>query len=142
MAFMKPRRTIEREFGIPIAGQIVEPQAWTQSALKKLPTVGPLCWESLFGQRAPLVLDLGCGNGRFLIGSAVWRPDYDHLGIDILPLVLRYATRRANQRGLNNVRFAVGGAREFLQEHGRPGSGAGIHCYHPQAYYDPKQIGR
>src|SRR5262249_53551919 len=82
----------------------------------------------------------GCGNGRFLIGSAVWRPDHDHLGLDILPVVIRYATRRGNQRGLKNLRFAVLGGREFLERHVEPGSVAEIHCYHPQPYYDPAHV--
>src|SRR5262245_22583194 len=103
----KKRRRIEREFGVPIAGEILDPEYWKQTALKKLPDEGPLEWEALFNRRAPVVLDLGCGNGRFLIGSAVWRTDHDHIGIDILPVVIRYATRRANQRGLANIRFAV-----------------------------------
>src|SRR5260370_6724663 len=113
----KKRRHIEREFGVPVAGEILEPSQWTQTALKKLPQTGPLDWEELFGRQAPMVLDLGCGNGRFLLGSAVWRPDHDHLGLDILPVVIRYATRRGNQRGLKNLRFGVGGAHEFLQRY-------------------------
>src|SRR5712692_2993917 len=112
---MRQRRRIEREFGVPIAGEILDPTQWTQTALKRLPVEGRLDWQTLFGRKALLVLDLGCGNGRFLIGSAVWRPDHDHLGVDILPVVIRYATRRGNQRGLRNLRFAVAGAREFLQ---------------------------
>jgi tRNA (guanine-N7-)-methyltransferase len=142
MVSMKPRRTIEREFGVPIAGAILEPQQWTRTALKKLPSTGPLCWESLFGRRAPVVLDLGCGNGRFLIGSAVWRPDHDHLGIDVLPLVLRYATRRANQRGLKNVRFAAIDARRLLRDYVPEAGACEIHCYHPQPFYDPRQVAR
>jgi tRNA (guanine-N7-)-methyltransferase len=82
------------------------------------------------------MLDLGCGNGRYLIGSAVWRPQFDHVGVDILPLVIRYATRRANQRGLANIRFAVIGGRELLADYVAPASVAEVHCYHPQPYYD------
>jgi tRNA (guanine-N7-)-methyltransferase len=89
-----------------------------------------------------VVLDLGCGNGRFLLGSAVWRPDHDHLGLDVLPVVLRYATRRGNQRGLRNLRFAVAEAHDFLQRLAAPGSVCEIHCYHPQPYYDPRQVHR
>src|SRR4051794_30403948 len=128
---MRERRHIEREFGVPIAGEILDPALWTQTALKRLPAEGPLAWQALFGRQAPLVLDLGCGNGRFLLGSAVWRPDHDHLGLDILPVVIRYATRRANQRGLSNLRFAVCGAHEFLEKYFVAGSVAEIHCYHP-----------
>src|SRR6266481_5755498 len=98
MAEERKRRHIEREFGVPIAGEILDPSLWTQTALKKLPADGRLDWQQLFGRRAPVVLDLGCGNGRFLIGSAVWRADHDHLGTDSLPVVIRYATRRGNQR--------------------------------------------
>src|SRR5437868_345279 len=139
---MKNRRQIEREFGVPLAGQILDPAYWTQTALKRLPPPGPLDLAALFGRSAPLVVDLGCGNGRFLIGSAVWRPDHDHIGIDILPLVLRYATRRANQRGLSNIRLAAAGGREFLERQVAPGSVREIHCYHPQPYYDPAQVHR
>lgn len=136
------RRQIEREFGVPIAGEILEPAQWTQTALKKLPAEGRLHWETLFSRSAPIVLDVGCGNGRYLLGSSVWRPDHDHLGIDILPVVIRYATRRGNQRGLKNLRFAVCGGRELLERHVAPGSACEIHCYHPQPYYDPAQVQR
>jgi tRNA (guanine-N7-)-methyltransferase len=139
---MSKRRQIEREFGVPIAGEILDPGQWVQTALKKLPAPGPLDWEALFGRRAPVVLDLGCGNGRFLLGSAVWRPDHDHVGIDTLPVVIRYATRRGNQRGLGNLRFAVRDARSFLEQYVTPGSVAEVHCYHPQPYYDPAQAHR
>ena len=142
MVEMKPRRVIEREFGVPIAGEILEPARWTQTAIKRLPAQGPLNWVEIFGRSAPVVLDLGCGNGRFLIGSAVWRPDHDHVGIDILPLVLRYATRRGNQRGLANLRFAAIDGLRFLENYVPPGSVTEIHCYHPQPYYDPQQVQR
>src|SRR5438309_8951958 len=111
----KQRRHIEREFGVPIAGEILDAALWTQTALKRLPAEGRIDFAQLFGRSAPIVLDLGCGNGRFLIGSAVWRPDYDHVGIDVLPVVIRYATRRGNQRGLSNLRFAVCDGKRFLQ---------------------------
>ena len=88
------------------------------------------------------MVDLGCGNGRFLIGSAVWRPDHDHLGIDILPLVLRYATRRGNQRGLANVRFAACDGLTLVQKYLGPGSVREMHCYHPQPYHDPQDAHR
>src|SRR5207237_6567454 len=93
--------------GVPIAGEILDSALWSHTALKKLPVEGRLSWAALFERKAPVVLDLGCGNGRYLIGSAVWRPKYDHVGVDILPVVIRYATRRANQRGLHNIRFAL-----------------------------------
>src|SRR5258708_6454994 len=139
---MKERRQIEREFGVPIAGEILDPELWTQTALKRLPEQGRLDWQTLFGRKAPLVLDLGCGNGRFLLGSAVWRPVHDHLGIDVLPVVIRYATRRGNQRGLSNLRFAVCDGLRFIQQFLPSRSATEIHCYHPQPYYEPALVHR
>jgi tRNA (guanine-N7-)-methyltransferase len=136
------KRQIEREFGVPIAGEILDQSLWTQTALKRLPEQGPLVTEQLFGRKAPLILDIGCGNGRFLLGSAVWQPDHNHIGIDILPVVIRYATRRGNQRGLSNIRFAVCDGWRFLSHYIAPHSLTEIHCYHPQPYYDPAQVER
>jgi tRNA (guanine-N7-)-methyltransferase len=136
----KKRRKIEREFGVPFAGEILDVSRWTKTALKKLPEEGPLDLAALFGRTAPLIVDLGCGNGRFLLASAVWRQELDHLGVDILPLVLRYATRRANQRGLTNVRFAVVDGQRLVQQYLSAGCAAEIHCYHPQPYYDPRDV--
>lgn len=138
----KKRRLIEREFGVPFAGEILEPSQWTQTALKKLPEPPPLDLPALFGRSAPLVIDIGCGNGRFLLGSAVWRPDHDHLGVDPLPVVIRYATRRGNQRGLNNLRFAVVDGLQLVERWLPQGCAAEIHCYHPQPYYDPALVHR
>jgi tRNA (guanine-N7-)-methyltransferase len=135
----KPRRQIEREFGVPIAGEILDAALWTQTALKRIPD-HPLDFTDLFGRSAPVVIDLGCGNGRFLIGSSVWRPDHDHLGVDVLPVVIRYATRRGNQRGLKNLRFAVCDGLRFLKDYLHPECATEIHCYHPQPYYDPAQV--
>jgi len=139
---MSERPTIEREFGVPIPGEILEPARWTKTALKKLPPPGAMAWETIFGRQAPLVVDIGCGNGRFLLGSALARSDHDHVGIDILPLVLRYATRRANQRGLSNVRFAAIDGQRFVGEYLAPASVREVHIYHPQPFHDPRQAGR
>jgi len=130
---------IEREFGVPFPGRVLPPERWSRTALKNLPHQGPLDWPAIFGRVAPLVFDLGCGNGRFIIGSSLARPDFNHLGLDMLPLVIRYATRRANQRGLKNVRFAVRGAFEFLADLVAPQSIREIHLYHPQPYHDAEK---
>ncbi len=137
---MKKPAGIEREFGVPIPGTVLDRSLWTQTALKKLPPEGPLDLVALFGRSAPLVVDLGCGNGRFLLGSALQRPEMDHLGIDILPMVLRYATRRGNQRGLGNLRLAAIDGQRLLANYLTPSSVREIHCYHPQPYHDPREM--
>jgi tRNA (guanine-N7-)-methyltransferase len=129
-------QTGDRDFGVRLPGAVLPSERWARTAIKRLPPPGYLDWRTIFGRNAPVVLDLGCGNGRFLITSALARPEIDHIGIEILPVVIRYATRRANQRGLSNVRLAVVGAYEFLAQYVAPASVAEIHLYHPQPYRD------
>jgi tRNA (guanine-N7-)-methyltransferase len=132
--------SIEYEFGVPIPGRILPEADWAKTAIKRLPDGGPLDWVAIFGRTVPVVLDIGCGNGRFTVTSALARPELDHFAIDLLPVVIRYATRRANQRGLHNVRFAVKDAQTFLKRYVPPSSIAEIHLYHPQPYHDPRQV--
>ena len=127
--------SIEDEMGVPIPGVILAPEAWVSTAIKRLPD-GELNFAEIFGRTAPIAIDIGCGNGRFVLSSAVRRPDWDHLAIDILPMVIRYATRRANQRGLSNCRFAACDGSRLLSQHCGPASVDEIHIYHPQPYSD------
>ncbi len=138
---LKPGDT-EFEMGVPIPGVILEQSQWAQTALKKLPEEGLLNLETLFGRIAPTVLEVGCGNGRFTLSSALRRPECNHIAIDILPAVVRYATRRANQRGLSNVRVAVCDGWRFLSNYLAVGSIDEIHIYHPQPYADPRDAGK
>ncbi len=133
---------IESEFGVPIPGAIVDESLWARTGLKRLPLAGPLDFESIFGRVAPLIVELGCGNGRYTLLSAIQRPACDHIAVDLLPVVIRYATRRGNQRGLSNVRFAVKDAETFVAKYLGAGSAAEVHLYHPQPYHDPRERGR
>jgi tRNA (guanine-N7-)-methyltransferase len=133
---------IEYEMGIPIPGEILTKEHWVQTAWKKLPDSGTVDLSCLFGRTAPLAVELGCGNARFTISSAVRRPDWDHIAIDILPAVIRYATRRGNQRGLSNTRFAVSDGWRFLATILPEGAAREIHIYHPQPFADPEQSSR
>jgi len=130
---------IESEFGVPIPGRIVPEERWAKTAIKRLPPPGPLNWGAIFGRDAPVVLELGCGNARYTLMSALARPEVDHVAVDVLPVVIRYATRRGNQRGLTNTRFIVKDAQTLMAEYVGAGSVAEVHLYHPQPYHDPRQ---
>ncbi len=130
---------VEYELGVPIAGRILAQDAWVKTALHRLPD-GQFQAAEEFGRVAELILDLGCGNGRFTIGSAVARTECDHLAIDSLPVVIRYATRRGRQRGLSNTRFAVCDGMEFLRRWLPDQSVSELHIYHPQPFQEASQI--
>jgi tRNA (guanine-N7-)-methyltransferase len=133
---------IETEFGVPIPGRIRPESEWTRTGIKRLPPPGPLDWEAIFGRKAPVIVELGCGNGRYTLLSALARPEFNHFASDRLPVVIRYATRRGNQRGLSNVRFAVKDAETVMGAYVAESSVAEVHLYHPQPYHDPRQADR
>ena len=65
----------------------------------------PLLREEVFPDPArPLELDVGCGDGTFLLGMAAHYPERDFLGIERLNGRVRKITRRAQRLGLTNVR--------------------------------------
>jgi tRNA (guanine-N7-)-methyltransferase len=111
-------------------------EQWTRTRVPLGQGGGLFDWTGAFGRDAPRVVDLGCGNGRFLVSSALARPDLCHLGIDLVPQAVRFASLRAGQRGLRNLKFAWGNATAFICERAGPGSLAEVHLYHPQPHFD------
>ena len=59
--------------------------------------------EKIFGRKAPLHVDLGCGDGSFLCGLAQRLPDKNFLGIERLSARIRSSARKA--ASLGNVRL-------------------------------------
>jgi tRNA (guanine-N7-)-methyltransferase len=127
----------ESEFGVPVPGRPVPHERWTKTGFRD--TGKPFDWDAVFGRSAPRVVDLGCGNGRYLIGSALARPNRDHLGVDLVQVAIDHAAHRGNERGLPNVRFVTGDANPWLYERLLPDSVDEIHIYHPQPYYEVEE---
>ncbi len=80
---------------VSLDGIILRPQA--------LP-VRP-AWEQLFGRTAPLVLEIGIGNGEFLVWLAQQHPEWNCVGVEIARDYLLKARNRVRASGLTNVRL-------------------------------------
>lgn len=132
----------ESTSGVPFPGRPLPRAQWART---RVPLGGKgvrFDWVAVFGREAPRVLDLGCGNGRYLVGSALARPACDHLGIELVPPAVKFASLRAGQRGLAHCKFAWGDATEFVRERCPDASVAEVHLYHPQPYYDAAHVAR
>ena len=64
----------------------------------------PLDFESIFGRRASVEVDLGCGDGSFLVAMAIQNPARDFLGIERLAGRVSSTCRKIECAGLTNVR--------------------------------------
>lgn len=63
-----------------------------------------LNWDDVFPRRAPIEVDLGCGDGSFLTESAQRRPHHNFLGVERLLGRIRKVEKKARRLGLSNVR--------------------------------------
>ncbi len=133
----------ETDWGVPLPGDMVPDAERADTHLKRLP-LGTLDAAKLFARAAPLMIDLGCGNGRATILSALARPQFDHLAVDVFSGAIRHAVRRANRRRLTNIRFAVADAGDIVRRLLTDRSVDEVHLYHPQPIYDladaPKRL--
>jgi len=71
-------------------------------------------WAELFGRRAPLALEIGCGVGDFIVQQAQLRPEWNFLAIDIYNKGCLKTVRRLEQEGVDNVRVLRMEARYLL----------------------------
>jgi|SRR5882672_1505615 len=133
-------RDSQREIAFP--GEVLPREQWSRTRVGLGSRNARFDWNAVFGRSAPRVVDLGCGNGRYLVGSALERRDVDHLGVELVPPAVRMGSLRAGQRGLTNLKFAWGDASEFIAERADAGSLDEVHLYHPQPYYDARKIER
>jgi tRNA (guanine-N7-)-methyltransferase len=59
---------------------------------------------AVYGRRAPLEVDLGCGDGSFLVASGESNPEHDFLGIERLAGRVRRACRHIGRSRITNAR--------------------------------------
>lgn len=64
-----------------------------------------LDYPALFGNSFPVELEIGCGNGRFILELAKRRPDTNFLAVEICSNVILTAMEHAKREGVKNVRF-------------------------------------
>lgn len=72
--------------------------------------------ERLFGRDAPLVLEVGYGNGSFLTGLAAQHPAWNVLGAEVSLSSVTRAFKRVRQAGCRNVRLYKGSALFLLRD--------------------------
>lgn len=73
--------------------------------------------EALFGRRAPLVLEIGFGDGESLAAMAVAHPQWDYLGIEVHRPGIGHLLLRATKLQLTNLRVLCADAVEVLERH-------------------------
>lgn len=75
----------------------------------------PVDFETVFADPAkPLLLDIGCARGRFLLRMAEAEPKWNYLGVEIREPLVEEANRLAGEAGLSNLHYAFCNAMLWL----------------------------
>jgi tRNA (guanine-N7-)-methyltransferase len=65
----------------------------------------PVRWARVFGRTAPVVVEIGCGGGRFIISQAEAHPDRDFIAVERAHEYFKLLKQRAAKRRLANLRI-------------------------------------
>ena len=77
-------------------------------------------WRELMPEARELRVELGCGKGRFTVGTAAAEPDVLFVAVEMVPDAMVVAMERCAAEGLRNVRFIDANA-NILPEFFAPG---------------------
>jgi len=108
------RSFVKREGKITVGQQKAIDELW--------PTVGVdasgalIDWQDLFGRKAPIVMEIGFGNGLSLADMAQAAPEENYFGVEVHKPGLGSLLVQVKQRGLANVRVSGDDAVEVLRQ--------------------------
>ncbi len=93
-----------------------------------------LCWETLFGNGAPVEVEIGTGKAGFLLRRARAHPERNFLGIEWANQFFRFAADRLRRWGVTNARMVRTDAAHFIRVQCPRDSLAALHVYHPDPW--------
>jgi tRNA (guanine-N7-)-methyltransferase len=91
----------------------------------------PVPWAQVFGRQAPLEVEIGFGNGEFLIRQAQHHPERDFVGIDLEWASVQRGLRRIAQAKIPNVRLLQADAHVMFERVFAPGTLQRVYALFP-----------
>ncbi|WP_018604434.1 tRNA (guanosine(46)-N7)-methyltransferase TrmB [Uliginosibacterium gangwonense] len=94
----------------------------------------PIDYADVFGRKAPVVLEIGCGMGDTTAKIAATRPDTDFIGIEVHGPGVGNLCKLIDEQKLTNLRVMQHDATEVVRDMIAPDSLAGVHVYFPDPW--------
>ncbi len=94
----------------------------------------PLDTETIFPAIQPLEVELGCGDGSFLLNYAKQHPERNFIGVERLAGRIRKIDRKGRRTGLKNLRGVRIESSYFLEYLLPRQSAAALHIYFPDPW--------
>jgi tRNA (guanine-N7-)-methyltransferase len=102
----------------------------------------PLAWAEVFGNPAPVEIEVGFGKGLFLLTASQERPGVNFFGIEIERKYQLFTANRVAKRNLGNVRLASADARSLFRDCVSAGSVQAVHVYFPDPWWKHRHLKR
>ena len=98
--------------------------------------VVPPDWRAVFPHPdQPLEVDVGCGNGEYLLARAAALPDRNHVGLEIRPVLVERLQARIAADGLTNAAVVLCNANASFDALFAPGSLARVAVHFPDPWF-------
>jgi tRNA (guanine-N7-)-methyltransferase len=95
---------------------------------------GPVDWPALFGNAAPVALEIGFGGGEALLGLAKRHPDWNWVGVEVYPPGVGKLLLGLEAAGQSNVRVVKDDAVDFLAERVPRESLSAVYVFFPDPW--------
>ena len=93
-----------------------------------------LVFKTLFGNDAPVIMEIGFGNGDAIWQMAQARPAENYVGVEVHRPGVGHLLLKMKQHGITNIRIANDDAVEFLRKRVPEESLAGVRIYFPDPW--------
>ena len=129
------RSFIRRQGRLTPGQEVALDQYWPQYGLE--PELD-YDFSQVFGRQAPLIVEIGFGNGDSLAKMAAANPDHDYIGIEVHKPGVGHLLILLHEQGLTNVRVYCHDAIEILEQKLSDHSLAGLHLFFPDPWHKKK----
>jgi len=95
-------------------------------------------FNQIFGRSAPVILEIGFGNGESLAKMAENNPDQDYIGIEVHKPGVGNLLAQIERKGISNIRIFYHDAIEILEKCIPDSSLSGMHLFFPDPWHKRK----
>lgn len=127
----KIRSFIRRQGRLTAGQQFALDTLWDKYCLDPTATHD---FPQIFGRTAPLIVEIGFGNGESLAETAKNNPGQDYLGIEVHRPGVGHLMLLLNQHEINNVRIYCHDAIEIMEQKIPDHSLTGVHLFFPDPW--------
>jgi tRNA (guanine-N7-)-methyltransferase len=95
----------------------------------------PLDWSAVFARTAPLIVEIGAGNGDSLVATALAHPDTDIVGFEVFEPSIASTVGKLAAQGLTNARVVLGDGVQGLRWLVQPAALDAVHAFFPDPWH-------